>query len=381
MATSLFQNRFKVWLEIDSAAIKHNIDFFRSQLALRPGSGLPPKLWAVVKSNAYGHGLDTFTRLADHYGVDGFCVDSVIEGRALRNLGIKKPILILGPTLSPDFHELAKYWDISETISNFEALRDPAFLKFRPPFHLKIETGMHRQGFNLDDLQQVIKEIQDSRFKIYESLRGVYSHFAAANPEHRDFTEQQFKKFQEAVSIIKSQLSNVALTAHISATGGTLLDKKYHLDAVRIGLGLYGYSPFVLNPMPTGRQAKPYTLTPVLKWCSIISEIKNVPSGESIGYDLTEKLTRPTKVAIMPIGYWHGLPRALSSVGYVDVNGQMSKVLGRICMDITMVDVTDIPCQTGDLIKIEPLAVAQKTDSSIYEIITRINPLIHRRVI
>jgi len=333
---------------------------------LRPGS----ELWAVVKSNAYGHGLDTFSRLADHYGVDGFCVDSVIEGRALRNLGIKKPILILGPTLSSDFHELAKYWNITESVSNWDLLKDPAFLKFQPPFHLKIETGMHRQGFYLEDLPLVLDFIKKNSL----SLSGVYSHFAAANPEQREFTEKQFQVFQEAISFIKVKCQMSIVKCHLAATGGALLDKKYHLDAVRIGLGLYGYSPFPLNP-------KPHTLNPALTWRSIISEIKELQPGDYVGYDLTEQVERPTKMAIMPIGYWHGLPRALSSIGWIEINGRPAKILGRVCMDVTMIDVTGIDCQVRDPVEILPLSVAEKTNGSIYEIITRINPLIHRRVV
>jgi len=369
---SNFQNRFKVWLEIDAEAVKNNIAFFRSQLASST------QLWAVVKSNAYGHGLDTFSRLADHYGVDGFCVDSVIEGRALRNLGIKKPILILGPTLSADFHELAKYWDITETISNWDLLKDPAFLKFQPPFHLKVETGMHRQGFEIYNLTKVIDFIKEKGLP----LKGVYSHFAAANPEHRDFTEQQFNNFQTAVSIVKSQLSNVALTAHIAATGGALLDKKYHLDAVRIGLGLYGYLPFA-----NFTSYEDVKLGAAMRWKALISEIKELQPGDYVGYDLTEQVQRPTRMAIIPIGYWHGLPRALSSVGEVIVQpfgaaqSKKARVLGRVCMDVTMIDVTGIDCQVCDPVEILPLSVAEKTNGSIYEILTRINPLLYRKLL
>mgnify|MGYP001570564285 FL=1 len=225
-------NKYKVWLTINKKALKHNIDVFRKLI------GLKTELWSVVKSNAYGHGLVVFAQLADNLGVDGFCVDSVVEGSTLREAGIKKPILVLGPTLS-HLYSLAKKLDITVTISNEEALNDLMKLRTenRPCFHLKIDTGMHRQGFYVKDLKTII---ENCKLKIENLLVGVYSHFASAkDTNYTTFNELQFSEFKKAITILE-KAGFKKLKKHIAATAGTLIDKKYHLDLVRVGIGLYG---------------------------------------------------------------------------------------------------------------------------------------------
>lgn len=341
-------------------------------------------MWAVVKSNAYGHGLVLFSKLADNLGVDGFCVDSLIEGLRLRENKIKKPILVLGPTLPLLFPKAAAS-NIALSVSNFDALNKLAAFKNCPKFHLKIDTGMHRQGFLLNDVPKVIKIIS-SKPLLSEKLSGIFTHFASAKDiNYPTYTEKQFDVFQKAIEKFKNA-GYKNLIKHCAATGGTLINKKYHLDAVRIGIGLYGGWP----SRELEIQIPHVYFKPILSWKTIISEIKKIKAGEYIGYDLTERTVRPTKIAILPVGYWHGYSRALSGVGEVLIMGKRARVLGRVSMDILVVDTTGINCRPGDIVtligedgkeKVKAEELATKAGTSHYEFLTRINPLIERLLI
>jgi len=359
--------RYKVWLEIDEKAVAHNIKVFRQIIGEKIG------LWSVVKSNAYGHGLVLFSKLAEE-GVDGFCVDSVVEGLKLRREGIKKPILVLGPTLPP-LYSIAKKFNITISISNIEGLKALTLAKNKPNFHLKIDTGMHRQGFYPEEINKIIRLLGNWKLKIGNSPKGIYSHFASAKDiNYPSFNELQFSKLQ----IANSKLEGAGfknLKKHISATAGTLINPKYHLDMIRIGIGLYGLWPSKELEIQLGDKIK---LKPALAWFALISEIKKVKKGDYIGYDLTERIHKDGKIAIVPIGYWHGLPRSLSSIGEVWVKNQPARIMGRVSMDLIVIDILNINCKVGDEVEIKPMEIAQKTNSSHYEIITRINPLIKK---
>lgn len=381
----------KVVVNVSKKAAEHNLRLFKSLIKPRT------KLWAVVKSNAYGHGLLGFSKLMADIGADGFCVDSVVEGVKLRKNGIKKPILVLGPTL-PNFFSDAVKNNITITVSNEESLKQVIKSKHKPKFHLKIDTGMHRQGFYTNDLRRVIKILRAGGYKSTNHknntlnraqpsggmrLEGIYTHFASAKDlNYPTYTENQFADFQNAIKILEGAgFKN--LIKHCAATGGTLINQKYHLDAVRIGIGLYGLWPSKELQIQMSDKLK---LKPVLSWQSIISEIKYFKKGDYIGYDLVEKIRKPTKAAIVPIGYWHGYDRRLSSCGYVSIKGKRAKVLGRVSMDIVVVDITDIPAKTGDTVglinnNVDAYELAEKVGTTHYEIITRINPLIERRYI
>src|SRR3989344_976506 len=327
----------KTWVEINKKSAAHNYRLFRSLLKPRV------KLWAVVKSNAYGHGLAEFSGLMDGFGADGFCVDEITEGLKLREAGITKPILILGPTL-PGFLKLAGKRDFAVTISSLFALENWIKGKVKPKFHLKIDTGMHRQGFFLKDLPPVVQKIRNLKLEIRNCLTGVYTHFASAKDlNYPTYTDLQFKEFKKAISLLeKAGFCN--FVKHASATGGTLMNPRYHLDAVRIGIGLHGLWPSKELEM----QCQKTSLKPVLSWHTLISEIKNIQEGQFIGYDLVERVSRVGKMAVLPIGYWHGFPRNLSGMGEVLINGRRARVLGRISMDLIVVDITGISCKAGD---------------------------------
>lgn len=356
------ERRYKVWLEVSKSAVRKNVRAFRALL------GKKIKLYAVVKSNAYGHGLLQFSGLASEYGVDGFCVDSVVEGVKLRTHGITKPILVLGYTL-PALYAAAAEHGITVTISNKEALVAWNKAKVKSQFHLKVDTGMHRQGFQLTDVSALIEKLPITHFV------GVYTHFAMAkNAIDMAFTEKQLAVLKEAC-VLFEQAGFDNLMRHASATGGTLLGKEFYMDMVRVGIGLYGIWPSAELEVQLGKKI---TLTPALSLHSVISEIKEIKKGEGVGYDLTERVERDTLLAVIPIGYWHGIPRAASSIGSVYVGAKPAKIIGRVSMDMVVVDVTGIPCKVGAEVRITPLELARSINASPYEVITRINPLIHK---
>lgn len=294
------KNNIRTWVEINSRVARKNYDLFRKLV------GPKVKIWSVVKSNAYGHGLLAFSKVMADAGVDGFCVDSVVEGSRLRKEGIKKPILVLGPTLGNRLAEAAAS-GITISISNFDSFKALAKIKNPPEFHIKIDTGMHRQGFYINELPEVIRQIanrksqcvNDSHKVLGASLKGIYTHFASAKDvNYPTYTEEQFRKFQKAVKLFeRAGFKN--LVKHVAATGGTLIDKKYHLDAVRLGIGLYGLWPSRELEI---QLASKIHLWPVLSWRAVISEIKNLKLGDYVGYDLVERVCADTKMAVIPIG-------------------------------------------------------------------------------
>ncbi len=366
----------RTWIEIDKGAIKANFGVFRGLIAKKV------KMLGVVKSNAYGHNLFEFAKELEKLGVDYLAVDSAVEGIALRREGVKIPILILGYTL-PEMIEKMVDNDLEITVSNFEYFSVIKKLKLSKPIkiHIKVDTGMHRHGFQEKDIKKVIKLIKGNK-KI--EVVGLFTHFAnAKNPAFPKETKKQIELFNIWREAFKK--AGINPICHACATSGTILFPEAHFDMVRIGIGLYGVWP---SPETAAFAKDKFKLTPVLSWKTIIGEINNIKAGEKIGYDFTEKIMRDSKVAVLPIGYWHGYPRVLSGIGQVLINGKKAKVLGRICMDIIMVDITEIKgAKVGDEVTIigsngkEKVSIGDISSligGSDYEIMTTINPLIKK---
>src|SRR3989344_6244959 len=364
----------RTWLEIDTKKAACNYRLFRSLLRRKTA------LMAVVKSNAYGHDLFQFSKLMVGLGVNWLGVDSIVEGEALRKTGIKIPILALGHTLQEKFAGAAKH-KVSLTISTLVGIK--ALKKYNLKFHLKVDTGMHRQGFLPEEMPQALKILKQNKIAP-ENFEGIYTHFASAkNPAFPTDTRKQLALFNGAVELVKR--AGFTPLTHAAATSSAILFPETHLDLVRIGIGLYGLWP---SREVAASFAEKLNLQPALSWKTVISEIKNLPSGSRIGYDFTEKLALQGRIAICPIGYWHGYPRARSSVGHVLVRGQRAKILGRVSMDMIIIDVSKIPNAAmndaavliGQPGKAEITAdeLADLSGTTNYEIVTRLNPLIRR---
>ncbi len=363
----------RTWIEIDKSAIANNYRLFRN--VIKP----EVKLMSVVKSNAYGHSLHDFAKEIEKLGADWIGVDSVVEGLSLRKLGIQTPILVLGYTL-PELQKEAVDNNISLSISNCEALESllsQNFLKI-PNIHIKVDTGMSRQGFLLSEQKKLIDLLLQNKNKI--NIEGLFTHFAAAkNPAFPKETNSQIAEFQNwREALLKAGFKFIA---HACATSGTILFPQAHFDMVRIGIGMYGLWPSA----ETESYAKDkLPLKPILSWKTVVGEIKTLDQERGVGYDFTETVPAGTKVAILPIGYWHGYPRALSSIGHVLINKQKARVLGRVSMDMLIIDVTKIKdVKVGDEVtligdEISAEYLANLHGSSWYELVTRLNPLIKR---
>lgn len=378
---------YKTWVEISENAVKHNIAEFKKII------GPKTKLMAVIKSNAYGHGLLEFSKLADKFGINWFGADALSEALKLRKRGIKKPILVLGYTRNCRFKEAAEN-NISVTIYNtsdlYYCLKNKKYFKKNPlKIHLKIDTGMHRQGIYPENLPAFLKELKKNPALI---IAGIYTHFASAKDiADSHYTKKQLEKFKKAVKILESAGIKNAIK-HAAATGAAVLYPESRFDMVRIGIGLYGLWPSkeaeLQHNQIVGRQIH---LKPVLTWKTIVAQVKNAKKGGFIGYDLSEQIFKDSKIAILPIGYWHGYDRGFSGIADILINGKRCKVLGRVSMDMTVVNATN-----AGKIKIENEAVllgkrgdneitadelAQKIETTPYEIVTRVNPQIPRMVV
>lgn len=366
----------RTWLEIDTRAIRHNYRLFRKLI------GKNCKLLAVVKSNAYGHGLLDFSRTVNRLGADWFGVDSIVEAHSLRRAGIRKPILVLGHTLPERLSETQQL-DIRPTVSNFAALEGLKIAGRTPiKIHLKIDTGMHRQGFLIDEMPRVVQYLKEKLPRVL--VEGAYSHFAAAGDSNfKRETKNQILEFERALKILNDAgfhpLRHMALTAAAIALPHT------HFDMVRIGIGLHGLWP--TSQIKKGFSSR-LSLQPTLTWKSVVGEIKKLPTGSKIGYGFTETLARPSTIAIVPIGYWHGYSGLLSGKSAVLIHGKRAKILGRVSMDMLTVDVSKIPAvRAGDTVtligqdgseNVSAVELAHLIGISHHEIVTRINPLIHR---
>jgi len=366
--------KVRTWLQIDRASMAKNYAVFRAMI--KPET----KLMAVVKSNAYGNELIGFSKVMDELGADTFGVDSITEGITLREVGIVKPILVLGFTI-PENVSIASEKNISITLSSFDALSYLIKNKISIKVHVKIDSGMHRQGFYPSDAEKLSDMLLKEKNITVEVM---YTHFAnAKNPRFSKDTDKQAKEFEKAVAVF--QKKGFPFLKHACATSGTILFPKYHYDMVRVGIGLHGLWPSKEVKKASESKIK---LDSILSWKTVVSEVKMVKKGEGIGYDFSEILKRNTEVAICPIGYWHGYPRALSSRGYVLIHGRRARVLGRVAMDMIVVDIAGIKdvkmgdeviligTQGKESITADELAKLCKTSN--YEIVTRINPKIQR---
>lgn len=379
MSKKPFTKGLRTWIEIDTKAIKHNVKIFRSCLSKNT------KLCAVVKSNAYGHNFIQFSKAAVLYGVDFLAVDSITEGIRLRKEGIKIPILILGHTLPERVAEAVEH-DIILTVSNFDALDVVELIakksRKKPRIHIKIDTGMSRQGFVEDDRTRLLKRLIDIQKNT--SIEGLYTHFAnAKNPAFPTDTKKQLASFMIWKKDFEEHLFNVI--THTAATSGALLFPEAHLDLVRIGIGLYGLWP---SKEAQAFYSDSIVLKPVLSWKAVVAEVKKHAHEVYVGYEFTEKIQKGSTSAIIPIGYWHGYSRRLSSIGHVLIKGKRCRIIGRVSMDMLIVDVSSVKTiKVGDEVvligkqgkeNIEVYELAQLDETSWYETITRINPLIKR---
>jgi alanine racemase len=362
-------NLGRVWLEIDLDAVTHNIKTIRRM------AGKNSEIMAVVKANAYGHDAIEISRVALESGATWLGVGALEEGIILRKAGITAPILVLGLT-PEDQVDWLLFYDLVPTVCDLQSVQalSQAAVKYKKNarVHIKIDTGMRRLGIKSEEALDFIKRIKKmNNIKI----EGLYTHFAAADEEDKSYTELQFAQYKRVVDELEKEGFRVPLKH--AANSAAILDLPYtHLEMVRPGITIYG-----LFPLPLAKRTT--KLKPVAKFKTKIIFIKKVGGGENIGYGRAYTTTKNILVATLPVGYADGYPRLLSDRGEVLVRGRRAPIIGRICMDLCMIDVTDIPGvevddevvlwgrQEGEDISVEE--IAEKTGTINYEIICMVD--------
>jgi alanine racemase len=346
----------------------------------------------VVKSNAYGHGLVETSQLAAEFGADWLGVNSLEEARTLREGGIDLPIILLGYVPITDLKQAVSN-DLRLTVYNTETVEELAkitsALKKETFLHIKTETGVHRQGIKKEGLLPFVEKI---RKYPYLKIEGLSMHFAnIEDTTDHSYAQRQLEKFVEYVDLL-GQNGIEIIVKHVACSAAAILFPETIFDMVRVGIGIYGLWPSKETYLSCIQEQRvPLDIKPVLAWKTRVVQIKDVPEGSFIGYGCTYKTTRPTKLAVLPVGYYDGYDRLLSNASYVLIAGKRAPVRGRVAMNFITVDVTDIP---GVQLEDEVVLLGQQWQERIsaeylaslcgtinYEIVTRINPKIPRYVV
>ena len=357
-------------LEIDLAAIRHNLNYFRNKIPTQT------KCMAMVKAFGYGAGSKELASTLQFNHVDYLAVAYTDEGVELRRSGISMPIMVMNPEQS-SWHALIRH-HLEPEIYSFRVLDELLLAASRIghqrtiPIHIKWDTGMHRLGFLDEERDALI-----ARLKAAPNIHvaSVFTHLAAADdPQQDDFTRQQLASLRRIAEHFRSELQpNIWMHALNSA--GIERFPEEHMDLVRLGIGLYGIS---------SKKEQQGELQTVSTLRTVISQIKHIPAGDSVGYGRSFRAERDMHIATIPIGYADGLPRKLSNgKGAVYIGGKRAPIVGRVCMDMTMVDVTDITCREGDSVEVFGKEIplqefATMCDTIPYEVLTSIPQRVKR---
>lgn len=322
MTTKLLK---RSWIEISIPTLIKNKSIYQKQIQNNSS------IMAVVKADAYGHGAVEVSRALQESGVVDFAVSNILEALELREAGIKGQILILGYTPIEDLELLTKY-DITQAIISSDYADDLFTSNLSIKCQYAIDTGMNRIGLDADDVVRCEKEIRRVSEKL--ELTGLFTHLCVADtPSEDGFTNEQQEKFKRVVESVKDL--HLPYIHSLNSAGGM-----WHQDGFsnlnRLGIIMYGLKPDYMNSLPAG-------IEPVMEWKSVISMIKEVHTGETIGYGRTYTVEKEMRIATIPTGYADGYNRGLSNKGYVLIEGKKAPIVGRVCMDQFMVDVTDIP--------------------------------------
>ncbi|MEO1693349.1 MAG: alanine racemase [Cyanobacteria bacterium J06631_6] len=337
-SASLSINRQRAWVEVDLAALAHNVRTLKAWLTVST------KLMAVVKADAYGHGALKVAQTALEHGADSLAIATLAEGVELRQGEITAPILVLGAINATEDIQAVAAWELEVTICHTEQAiifnRTLAKLGRSARVHLKLDTGMSRLGTNWQealDFVSVVHTLPNLE------IASIYSHFATADESDRTVMNLQHQRFQVAVAQLKAAKLNPP-QLHLANSAATLGDRSTHYDMVRVGLALYG-----LYPAPHLDQV--LDLKPVLRVKAKIVQVKTIPPGEGVSYGRQFVTQSETKIAVVGIGYADGVPRNLSNRLQAIINGQLAPQIGAITMDQLMLQVDHLPhVQPGDIV-------------------------------
>lgn len=313
------------WVEISVKSLRSNLGLYKAHLPSQR------KVMAVVKADAYGHGDRVIAKYLSDNGIRHFAVSNIDEAIHIREAGAVGQILILGYTPIERANELVQY-DITQALISEDYAERLATQGLPVKCQFAIDTGMRRIGLNADDQDYCERIIREYAVKL--KLDGLFTHLCVADtPEQDEFTNHQIKLFEDVVG----RVSDLHLPyCHCMNSAGGLWHHSNVSSFARLGIILYGLKPDYMNTLPEG-------IEPVLSWKSVVSMVKEVNSGDTIGYGRSFTVDHPMRIATIPTGYADGYPRLLSNKGWVLINGQRASIVGRVCMDQMMVDVTNIP--------------------------------------
>ena len=380
------------WLEVDEGALERNAAALKQRL---PAGAL---LSVAVKSNGYGHGLTLAAESFLRGGADWLCVHSIQEARALRSAKIEAPIYLFGPCADESLAEAVSL-RVRLVLYRHEQVARLAELSAGDAssavkLHLKVETGNNRQGLTLPELLLLAEEVK--RHPQLE-LEGLSSHFAnVEDTTDHSYAERQLALFHDAHRALCA-LGAPPKIRHIANSAATLLWPERAMDMARVGISAYGLWPSkethgVARQLALSEGAPLVSLTPALTWKARVAQVKSLEAGESIGYGCSYVTTRPSRIAVLPVGYYEGYDRALSNIAHVLIKGLRAPVRGRVCMNMCMVDVTDIEgVEVGEIAVLlgsqegangrEELSAEQLAswaNTIHYEVISRVNPALAR---
>lgn len=360
------------WVEIDVAALQHNVRSFEKHLR---GKTIAP----VIKSNAYGHGMELVARaLRDH--VQWFCVANTTEALALRSAGVSQRILVLS-YLNPDHLEECILQGIDVVVHDKASWKSVCKMAVKAgksvSVHLKLDCGTTRIGFRSEDDRWLASCFKSNRAVI----QGVFSHFSSSE-EHEARTHKQYNEFVQRIH----ELPRVPPIVHMGCSAAAITLPLPETSMVRLGLSAYG-----LWPSKRAEIMAPFSIKPVLSWYTRLIQVKRVPAGTGVGYGASYTAKRAMTVGVLAAGYNEGLPRSIASSGKVILRGRRAPIIGRICMNLSMIDLTRVPsARTGDPVillgragnaRITAEDHATWTNTINYEVVTRINPTLPRQAI
>jgi alanine racemase len=380
------RNRLLSWCEVDAAALEHNLGAFRARL--EAGT----KLLLVVKANAYGHGLTEVAGLAPSLGVDALGVHQLDEAAQARAAGWTGPVWVLGYTPQARLADglgLGVEFTVYDAATLTELNRLGQARRLPAPCHLKLETGTHRQGILAEDLDRFLGIFASSPGV---RLAGVSTHFAnIEDTTDHAFARGQLDRFRALWLRVRAAGFTEAVP-HAACTAAVLVMPETCFGCARVGIGAYGIWPS-RETLATlaNRGEELLQLRPVLAWKARVAQVKPVPAGAFVGYGCTRRTSRASRIAVLPVGYYEGYDRRFSNLAHILVRGSRAPVLGRVCMDMFMADVTDIP---GVEPEDEAVLIGRQGDEEIraadlaaiaqtipYEIVSRLSPHLPRIVV
>lgn len=368
------------WIEIDQESLCVNFDTFSTF------SGVS-KLAPVVKSNAYGHGLEQVFHCLSQKGPQWYCVNYASEARKLRELGFRGKILIVGPCFKDDF-EWGFESDAHCFLGSQEQYQVWKQLKNKPKVHIKIDSGMSRQGFREPEWTDIAKQLEPYRDLVY----AVCTHFSNVEDVlDQDFALHQLKQVKSAAEIFTK--SGFATDCHAASSASSLILPESRMDLCRVGISMYGYWPSSQTRLSyLNIYDKLCELRPSLTWKTKIAIKKTIDEGDYIGYGNSFRANKKMDIAVLPVGYNEGFPRiAGSKQSYVLADGKRCPIVGRICMNMMMVDVTHTEhLKAGDEVvligaqgeeNITSQQLAEWSETIHYELLTNLNPNIPRVIV